>query len=393
MWELSGNRVARRGSGMGIIGLLLLCSVTAGAFDWPSLRRDPWPHSSQLPVRPLDHPTIEAHLATHPWQATDDLHFVAFGDQRALADGEWQALIGQIVRWHARVQPLAFMLDTGDIVGAGEYSDQFAMLHEILAPARNLPYLVGVGNHEVRNNAIPVARRNTAALLGYLDSSFSTEHMYYRKKIGPWRLLFLDSNDLIYDLEGAEETTREARVAQQMAWFAAELDAAAGSPCIVIMHHPLVQSSRKHRAQAIALWGFTYRSRTLAEMMIDAGVKLVLVGHTHTYERFIVGRDDGRCFHLVNLSGRPRNDILWFGAAQRRARDIAGDERGWLESRGWPDLSGWRIIQADVMTAAHEANQFALFTLGWDGRLEMEVHYLDEHAPLGLRAGGAVLLR
>lgn len=381
-----------------ILGWVLLAgNAPTQAFDWPFIRRDPWPHSSTLPVRTLSHPTLAEHLAADPWEPHEDLRFVAFGDQRALADGEWQMLMRQIVRFHETQQSIAFIVDTGDIVGAGDHADQYAMLHEILAPARALPYLVGVGNHELKNNRGPVARRYAATLLAYLDPDFSAERMYYRKAVGPWCFLFLNSNDLIYGDDGTEEPAdhpvRGSRAEKQMAWFVAELDAAKSKPCVVVLHHPLVQSSRKHRSKAIAHWEYTYQGRTLPEMLIDAGVELVLTGHTHTYERFIVARNDGGHFHMVNISGRPRNDVLWVGAGQRRARDIAGEETAWLMRHGWPDLTGWEIIQADVMTAPHEANQFALFTLGWDGGLEMEVHYLDEHAPQGLRGGGSVLLR
>jgi len=41
---------------------------------------------------------------------------------------------------------------------------------------------------------------------------------------------------------------------------------------------------------------------------------------------------------LVNLSGRPRDSVLWFGAGGRRARDIRGREDEWFAEAGWTGL-------------------------------------------------------
>ena len=125
------------------------------------------------------------------------------------------------------------------------------------------------------------------------------------------------------------------------------------------MHHPFLQSSSKHRAQARALWSLTAAGRTLAALFAESGVDLVLVGHTHTYERFRVTRADGRGFQVVNLSGRPKGAFLGLGAGARRAHRIApGGEARFLADHGWRDLDGWTIVQEEAMTR-DEANQFA----------------------------------
>ena len=118
----------------------------------------------------------------------------------------------------------------------------------------------------------------------------------------------------------------------------------------------------------------------------------MLVGHTHTYERFCLTRGDGREIDVVNLSGRPRDSFLWKGSADRRARDLRGREREWLAEFGWSALDPWQIVQEEFMSKEDEANQFAVFTVEPDGRLFMELHFLDENTPGGTRRSETVQL-
>lgn len=137
-----------------------------------------------------------------------EYRFVAFGDQRALVE-EWRDMMPHIARLAEEDGRLLFMVDTGDIVGNGSHSDQFWMLRDILSPAKKLPYLVGVGNHEVHDNNGD--RQNAATFLGYLGENFSPDRMYYRKDIGTARFLFLDTNDLIYENRGADGFSHAVR--------------------------------------------------------------------------------------------------------------------------------------------------------------------------------------
>lgn len=357
------------------LGLLLASlSATAG----------PWPRSAERPPPLLGFPTLESTLASRAAALRNGVRFAAFGDQRALADGEWQAIVAAIAARSAADSALCFVVDTGDIVDDGNYSDQFAVLAGILAPLQALPYLVAVGNHELSNEREPGARANTARFLAGIDPAFSAERMYYHKDLPGARLLFLDSNALVYG-EGGAEAPAPQRVQAQLDWLAARLaDAPIGASRIVVMHHPLLQSSRKHREHAVALWSLEHRGRRLPDLLLDGGVNLVLCGHTHTYERFTLTRADGRRLELVNLSGRPRNEFLWFGRSARRARDIAGRELSWLAGKGWRDLGGWRIEQRAAMVE-DESNQFGIFTVTPAGRISLEMCFLDERQPAGLR--------
>lgn len=376
------------------IALAVVLGGAVSGFTWPWDIGGPWPRRSTIPVTPLVSGPLE--LAPAENGAENGFRFAAFGDQRALADGEWQMMLDAIDSLAARDDRLLFMLDTGDIVNDGVHDDQFAFLREILK-GRRLPYLVAVGNHELDNNRTPKARSNTATFLGYLDPGFSPERMYYRKDIGSLRLYGLDSNDLVYgetgESDGTETPAVGSRTAAQLDWLAADLAAGASDTSrftVVALHHPLVQSSSKHRADAASLWNLDWKGRRIADILLDGGVDLVLVGHTHTCERFRLTRADGRSMALVNLSGRPRTGFLWFGRDERRARDIRGREMKWLEENGWRGLADWTIVQEDLMPDPGQ-NQFAIIDVG-PREATLTIHFLDAESG-DLAAGPTVRLK
>jgi hypothetical protein len=344
---------------------------------------DSWPRSSRRPVQPLPRPTVEARAAALRPDATHGYSFAVFGDQRALMGGGWRRLLRSIDAQAARNERLLFMVDTGDFVEDGSYNDQFALVADLLGEVRRLPYVVGVGNHEVDGNRPGPARENLARFLSSLGTPIGPDRLYYAMTVGRVRFLFLDSNDLVYDGSGAEAGRVAARAAAQMEWLSRELRNpafGADATTVVVMHHPLIQSSAKHRGQSRALWSYTWKGRRLPDLLADGGVDLVLSGHTHTYERFRMAREDGRGFVLLNLSGTPEPSFLWFGAGARRARNIQGSEKPWLYDRGWRGLEEWEITQEDVMDE-NESNQYGLFTVDADGGISLEMRFLDRPAP------------
>ena len=364
-----------------LVMLLVLVLATGGCGS----SGGPWPTSSDTPVRPLAHSTVEAAAAALSPGVEAGYRFAVMGDQRALADGEWQRLVSAMVDV-ARDDPrFLFVLDTGDVVNDGDHADQFAMLRGILAPLAPVPYLVCVGNHELANNAPGPARAHTATFLSATDPDLSSERLYYRKDIGPATFLFLETNDFVY---GADVGRAEA----QLDWLAAQLADKVAGTRIVVLHHPFLQSSSKHRDAALVMWDLSWRGRRLVDLLLNAGVDLVLTGHTHTYERFrITRRADGRSLQLVNISGRPRPSFLMFGAGARRAQDIRGRESERLEAAGWRGLGDYEIVQAQAMTG-DEADQFGLFTVEADGGLLQEMVWLDEDAAAGYRIDAPVRL-
>ena len=373
--QRSRRATAALATAVGVIGSL--------AFTWPWEARGPWPRSSEHPVSPRPQSPIR----------NDDagFRFVAFGDQRALADGEWQDMMPIIGRLCAQDPKIAFVADTGDIVQDGSHSDQFAMLAEILRPIDRWPYLVAVGNHETHFNreessGVALARRNTHTFLAETSPNLSADQLYHAHDIGKARLLFLDTNDLVYgdtgDLDRPITPPPDSRGAAQLTWLESQLRLPPQT-VVVFMHHPLIHTSRKHSGQAQALWSIRWKGRILADIFADAGVDLIVTGHTHTFERLrLRRRSDGHAMAVVNLSGRPRTSFLWFGRDARKARAIKRMNSEWFSEEGWEDMAGWDISQPDLMPKP-SLNQFALVSVEPDGTLSLEVHFIDEDAPRG----------
>lgn len=373
---------------------MLVVFTVIGTACAGSVGHGPWPMTSEGPVPPLAHPTLEDHVSTLAIEPGTPVRLVVIGDQRALADGEWQAmneLIARREQLRRNDPPLLAILDTGDIVFDGSHRDQFAMLNDILTPLRNTPYLVGVGNHEVHNNLPGPARENLVRYLApSLGEEFTVDRMYYRRDVAGVRMLFLDTNDLVYGPDGdfgsVDGLTYRGRA--QLRWLAEELADSSGiHTTIAVLHHPLVSSSEKHRGQSVKLWSLAYEGRALPQILADGGVDLVLTGHTHTYERFRLTASGGPSFQLINVSGRPRPSFWWIGRSARMARDIAGRETQVLHEQGWRDLGGWQIEQLDAMLG-RGANQWVELHLLGEGRIEAEVFYLVEEGRGGARSDG-----
>ncbi|MCB9464544.1 MAG: metallophosphoesterase [Candidatus Eisenbacteria bacterium] len=371
--------------------LLILLSWGPLGFTWPWDATGPWPDGSDLPLTPLDRPQVEEVVA----EDAANVRYAVFGDQRALADGEWQDLVAAVAQLH-QSDPIDFVIDTGDIVQDGRHSDQFEFLRGILEPIDDLPYLVSVGNHETKNNLDPSARFHTSIFLGGMDPAFTADRYYFRKDLANTRFLFLDSNDLVYGDDGAgigrEEPVAGSRAAAQMHWLETQLThpEPPGMSTVVVIHHPFVQTSKKHQEASIALWNYGAKGRKLRDLFLEGGVDLILAGHTHTYERFLLEKD-GHRMHLLNVSGRPRTSFLWVGDGARRPKDIRGEESEWFEEEGW-DLDGWTVTQEAVMLEDEE-DQFALIESSQGGPVTLEVRLLDDDDPSGTKLFESVVLK
>ena len=302
-----------------------------------------------------------------------------FGDQRGLWEQDFPAIVCRIKTLAAenKQPPLLFMVDTGDIVDDGREENQFKQLKKILQPVAELPYLVAVGNHELQPKKSGIeARKNTAIFLDGVDPKFSADCMYYAKTVGPVRFLFLNSNDFpwVYKPQGGVI----ARGCAQMKWLEKQLKIEA-STTIVLMHHPFIQSSKKHRKQSTKVWNYEYQcgegpSRTLPEILIDSGVDLVLTGHVHSYETFLLKHNRKRIWSL-NVSGKPTGLFSFW--KWRMPQNWMGRETKMLAQSGFKTrLDQWQIEQTDYMKKAERKNQFAVVTVDSNGNLDIKVHFL-----------------
>jgi hypothetical protein len=377
--------------------VIFVAAVSTGCL----LKKGPyafWPSSSQRPVVTYENPSIEERSAELQISPNNGYRFSVFGDQRALVDDEWQQIMARIVETSDR-DPLLFMIDTGDFLQSGSHTDQFWWVLSILHIARELPYLVSIGNHETDYNLSYEARQNTATFLSYLDDELSADRFYYSREVGPVRFIFLDTNDFVYGDDGRGRGNAQvlpgSRGESQLQWVVEQLesdDRGADATTIAVIHHPFLQSSQKHREQALKVWHLEYMGRTLPNILLDGGVDVVLTGHVHTYERFRMSRADGKAMHVINVSGRPRNNRYWKGKGARRAKDIGGKERSRFAEWGWEGLTGWEIVQEDVMVG-DGFNQFGVVTVEPDGGLLLDMYFVDREDPDNMRHAPAVRLK
>lgn len=330
-----------------------------------------WARSSAQPVPRLTHPPFDR--VTEAVQPP--FRFAIFGDQKGLAkSGEWDALLRQV---SALEPPPLFLLDTGDIVENGTYSDQFVQLEEILSVVDGLPYLLAVGNHEIDDDDL-AAKGHVVEFLGDVigRDQFREERLFYAKTVGPLRLLVLDSNDLVYPARGScrERYSAGTRGSEQLSWLADELSRAWNGPTVVAFHHTMILSASKHEGHARCLWNGSYAAhgdRTLPEILIDGGVDVVLTGHTHTYEVLRLSRG-GREMLSVNVSGTSGGSRL-----ARRVSEPLSD----FADRGW-DLSGWTAVsQGAFMPPDNIVNQFGLLSVDASGGLDCAIYHVGESMP------------
>ena len=329
-------------------------------------------------VEPLGHPSVEDRIEALGTDPSQGFRFVAFGDQKNLWNNEFPRLL-DLVRAEASKGDLLFMLDSGDFVDDGTKTDQFDTLRRHLAPVADVPYLVGVGNHELQPEKGPEGRRRAHRhTVEFLGGEYAEGRMFYAKRVGPVRLLFLNTNDLpgVYPKMYKSDPGVGARAAAQLKWLDEELREDV-HPTIAISHHAFVQSPSKHRGHARALWNYTYRDygdRTLPEILIDGGVDLILTGHVHSYEVFKLERG-GRQMWSVNASGKPTG--IW-RSGQRMPSNWQGRELEQLKEKGFDTrLEQWTIRQLDFMTNETKQNQLAVMTVDAVGSLQIEIRSVD----------------
>ena len=329
-------------------------------------------------VEPLGHPTMEERVATLEMDPNDGFQFVVFGDQKNLWKDEFPSLLDQ-VRMEMSGSGLLFMLDTGDIVDDGSRADQFDELRRHLTRVAELPYLVGIGNHELQpDRGTETHRRALRNTVAFLGGDYTDNRMFFAKQVGRVRLLFLNTNYLpgVYPELYASDPSIEERAAAQLRWLEEELREEV-HPTIAISHHAFVQSPSKHRDHANALWNQTYEAhggRTLPELLIDGGVDLVLSGHVHSYEAFKLERN-GRQMWSVNASGKPTG--FWF-PGKRMPSNWQHRELERLNETGFTTrLDQWSVTQLSFMTDRTKRDQFALVTIDAEGSMQIEIRSVD----------------
>ncbi|GLU32542.1 phosphodiesterase [Trinickia caryophylli] len=151
---------------------------------------------------------------------------------------------------------------TGDLVDLGSI-EEYRHLAALLAPLR-IPYYLLVGNHDNR-----AALREVFSDHAYLATG--SEFVQYSVDIGPLKLVALDSQTP----GQSPGTLCDAR----LAWLERALQAAAGAPVVVALHHPPFVSGIGHmdrqRLDPAAA------ERLAAVIARFPNVERVICGHVH----------------------------------------------------------------------------------------------------------------
>ncbi|ACR28218.1 phosphodiesterase [Burkholderia glumae] len=194
-----------------------------------------------------------------------------------------------LARTVARLNALAprpdAVLITGDLTDFG-HDDEYRHLKRLLAPLA-MPYYLLIGNHDERG-----ALRRAFAERAELQTG---EFVQYALDLGPLRVIALDSQ-----ITGQ---SRGMLCDARLDWLAAELQAAAGRPVVVALHHPPFACGIAHMDAQRLDPAAARRLETI--LRGHPNVERVLCGHVH---RPMVARFGGT---LASAVGAPAHQVAF----------------------------------------------------------------------------------
>jgi 3',5'-cyclic AMP phosphodiesterase CpdA len=206
--------------------------------------------------------------------ASAEVRFAALGDTGRANPGQL-AIAGQMLALQ-RKAPFDLVLFLGDnIYESGDPADlgrKFALPYRQLI--ENGTELKGVlGNHDIRSNG------KGGDLVQQLIFGMGARPFYsFTRGGGLVEFFGLNSNDLARP--GADQSARE-----QLRWLDERLARSTAKWKIVFLHHPLYSSAKKHGWNSADRIEMESVRSALEPILLKHGVKLVLAGHDHVYER------------------------------------------------------------------------------------------------------------
>jgi len=195
-----------------------------------------------------------------------------------------------------------------------------------------------VGNHEYGD-------RSCGGACGYFDyfngrgqrdgRAGKRREGYYAFDVGAWRLYALNSN---CDVSKGPRCTVGSR---QERWLRADLARHPRRCALAFMHHPLFSSETRPDADTVAV-------APLWQAFYDAGGDVMLVGHSHHYERFAPqdpqGRPDaarGIREFIVGTGGR---NMYGFSGVEPNSEVRSFEAFGVLALNLHPTSYDWRFV-------------------------------------------------
>ncbi len=182
--------------------------------------------------------------------------------------------IAKVIAYHHSIDPLQFLINGGDVVQNGQNDEQEWIEYFIGGKAylMDVPQIAVIGNHDYRGhkkeNALP------AFFQKYMrwEGSPTNGNLFF--EMPGFQLVVWNSN--ISDLTNKEED-------EMWPWLEEKMKAAqrSNTPLIFVTHFPVFSSSM-NRFTSLAV--IKLRNK-LVPLVEKYGVRLVLSGHTHMYER------------------------------------------------------------------------------------------------------------
>jgi len=234
----------------------------------------------------------------------DSLHFAVIGDSGTGERNEYE-VARQMVAFRAKF-PYAVVLMMGDNLYGGESPQDFKAKFE--EPYKDLladgvKFYASLGNHDDPKQRF------------YKPFNMNGQRYYTFKANDRVRFFALDSNYM--DPE-------------QLAWLAKELKGSDSPWKICFFHHPLYSSGKQHGSDVDL-------RRFLEPLFLEYGVKVVLAGHEHFYERL-----------------KPQKGIYYFisgGSAKLRRDNIA---RTNLTAKGFDQDNHFMLMEIDGDTLHYQ---------------------------------------
>ena len=234
----------------------------------------------------------------------DSLHFAVIGDSGTGDRNEYE-VARQMVAFRAKF-PFAMVLMLGDNLYGGESPQDFKAKFE--EPYKDLlaagvKFYATLGNHDDPKQRF------------YKPFNMNGQRYYTFKANDRVRFFVLDSNYMD---------------PQQLNWLASELKGSNSPWKICFFHHPLYSSGKQHGSDADL-------RRFLEPLFLEYGVKVVLAGHEHFYERL-----------------KPQKGIYYFisgGSAKLRRDNIA---RTNLTAKGFDQDNHFMLMEIDGDTLYYQ---------------------------------------
>jgi len=234
----------------------------------------------------------------------DSLHFAVIGDSGTGDKNEYE-IARQMVAFRAKF-PYAMVLMLGDNLYGGEspqdFKEKFEEPYKDLL-ADGVKFYASLGNHDDPKQRF------------YKPFNMNGQRYYTFKANDRVRFFVLDSNYM--DPE-------------QLNWLAKELKGSNSPWKICFFHHPLYSSGKQHGSDADL-------RRFLEPLFLEYGVKVVLAGHEHFYERL-----------------KPQKGIYYFisgGSAKLRRDNIA---RTNLTAKGFDQDNHFMLMEIDGDTLFYQ---------------------------------------